>query len=186
MPILPMSCRRAACPMSAASSASRPSSTRDQLARAPDPVRVLARCVVTVLGRQRQPVEHLELGVLELPRAQRDALVQQVVVLLQLDAEVAGLQEVAHAQQHLGHVDRLRQEVTRAQRQRAALGVRCDIGSQHEHGHPVRLLGEERDVLEDLGAAAPGMCQSSSSRSGGSWEQRASTAMGSLMVSTAV
>ena len=155
MPILPMSCRRAACPISVASSASRPSSTRDQLARAPDPVGVLARRVVAVLGRERQPVEHLELGVLELPRALRDALVQEVVVASQLDAEVAGLQEVAHAQQHLGHVDRLRQEVARAERQRAALGVRRDVGRQHEHRHPVRLLGEERDVLEDLGAAAP-------------------------------
>ena len=186
MPILPMSCSRAAWPMSVASAGVEAELEREQLARAADAVGVLAGRVVAVLGRQCEAVEHLELGVLELARALRDALVQEVVVALQLDAEVARLQEVAHAQQHLGHVDRLGQEVARAQRQRAALGVGRDIGSQHEHRHPVGLLGEERDVLEDLGPLRPGMCQSSSSRSGGCLRAARDDRQGSVMVSTAV
>ena len=80
MPILPMSCRRAAWPISARLGRLEPELEREQLARAPDPVGVLARRVVAVLGREREPVEHLELGVLELARALRDALVQEVVV----------------------------------------------------------------------------------------------------------
>ena len=82
MPILPMSCSRAACPMSVASAGVEAELERQQLARAADAVGVLARLVVAVLGRECEPVEHLELGVLELARALGDAFVQQVVVAL--------------------------------------------------------------------------------------------------------
>ena len=127
---------------------------REQLARPADPVGVLPGRVVAVLGREREAVEHLELRVLELARALHYALVQEVVGALELDAQVARLQEVAHAQQHLGHVDRLGQEIACAERQRAAFRVGRDVGGEHEHRHPVGLLGEEDDVLEDLRTAA--------------------------------
>ncbi len=125
----------------------------EQLARAPDPVGVLPRRVVAVLGREREAVEHLVLGVLELARALEHALVQEVVGALELDAQVARLQEVAHAQQDLRDVDRLREEITRSERQRAALRLGGDVGRQHEHRNPVRLLRQERDLLEDLRTA---------------------------------
>ncbi len=160
MPILPMSCRRAAWPISVASAGSSPELEREQLARAADAVGVLARRVVAVLGGEREAVEHLELGVLELARALRARARAGDRCALQLDAEVARLQQVAHAQQHLGDVDRLGQEIACAQRQRAALRVRRDIGREHEHRHPVRLVGEEGDVLEDLGAVATRACAS--------------------------
>ena len=46
-----------------------PEREREQLARAADPLGVLARRVVAVLGGEREPVEDLELGVLELEGA---------------------------------------------------------------------------------------------------------------------
>ncbi len=186
MPILPMSCSRAAWPISVASAASRPELEREHLARAPDPVGVLAVASsrYSAASARRSSISSLASSSSRVRCRTRSC--SRSLLPLQLDAEVAGLQEVAHAQQHLGHVDRLRQEVARAQRQRAALGVRRDIGSQHEHGHPVRLLGEERDVLEDLGAAAPGHVPVEQQQVGrllGAARRR--TAMGSLIVSTA-
>ena len=127
-----------------------------QFARAADALGVLAGRVVAVLRSECQPVEHLELRVLELARALRDPLVQEVVGAFQLDTEIAGLQEVADAQQYLADVDRLGQEIARAERECPALRVGSDVGSQHEHRHPGRLLGEERDLLEDLRPAAFG------------------------------
>ena len=131
-----------------------PQLEREQLARAADAVGVLARGVVAVLARERQPVEHLELGVLELGRPLLRRARAGDRCALQFDPQVARLQQVADAQQHLGDVDRLGQEIACAERERAALGVRRDVGREHEHRHPVRLVGQEGDVLEDLGAVA--------------------------------
>ena len=152
MPILPMSWSRAAWPISVASEGFEAERACEQLARAADAVGVLARRVVAVLRRECQPVEHLELGVLELgasaaaTRSWRRSLwscssIRRKRVWSRLRTRSSTS----------GDVDRLRQEVAGAERQRPALGVRCDVGREHQHGHPVRLLGEEGDVLEDLG-----------------------------------
>ena len=67
-------------------------------------------------------------------------------MLLERHVEMARLQQVADAQQHLELLERLGEEVAGTRRQRAALGLQRDIRRQDEDGH-VRI---GRDLAAEL------------------------------------
>src|SRR4030095_14983250 len=70
---------------------------------------------------------------LELRSPNAHLLLQQFVLLLQFQMEKPILQQVFHAQHHLGVIERLRDEILRACEKRAPLCLRGDIGREHQN-----------------------------------------------------
>src|SRR5437899_9594578 len=81
---------------------------------------VLAGGVIAKLGYERQAIEHLPTGLLEVACALDHPFLEHSVLMLELELQVARLEQVAHPQQNLGVVKRLAEEVTGPERQRPA------------------------------------------------------------------
>ena len=61
-------------------------------------------------------------------------------------------QQVADAQEHLGLVERLGEEILRAGGQRPVLGLGGHVSREHEHGHGIFARGQRLDLLHDVEA----------------------------------
>jgi hypothetical protein len=102
---------------------------------AADALGVLLRVVVAVLGGEREALERLLAGVLEVGGAGADPALEVVVAVLERALQAARLEEVADAQEDLHAVERLRDEVLGAQAERAAARGGRAVGGQDEGGH---------------------------------------------------
>ena len=88
--------------------------------------------VVPELGRTRQSIQDLQPRLFQLVRPLRHTLLERRIVLAQTLVQESRLQQVAHAQPHLGGTQRLRQEVARSGRQGTAPRVRCVIARRDQ------------------------------------------------------
>ena len=136
MPILPTSCSGAARPDQLDLGVRQPElGRRASDAGAADPPGVLLRVVVAVLGREREALEDLEPRLLEIAGALRDLVLEVRVLLLQASLEHLDLEQVADAQQQLDPVERLGEEVARAQSRARGAWSRGRVGGEDEERH---------------------------------------------------
>jgi hypothetical protein len=110
----------------------------DESGGAPDTLRVFSGLVVAVLGRDRQALDDLQVCFLELARAGAHPLFERGVLAAQLALQEARQQEIADAQDGLGRIERLVQEVARAHRERASSRLGRRIGRENKDGQPFR------------------------------------------------
>ena len=113
-----------------------------------DAARVLARVVVAILGREREPVENLEPGVLELLRAFADASLELASLLFEQEVAEAGLQQVADPQHDLDGVERLGEKVPGPHRERFLAALREHVRRQHEDGEVSMMSKARREPSE--------------------------------------
>jgi hypothetical protein len=110
--------------------------------------------IVAVLGGQGEPLQDLAVGRLKLGGAVADALLQQLVVPVKFQVQPSGLQQVADAQQHLGGVEGLDQEIGGPIGQGPLLGLGRDVGGQHQDrqegpgGNHLAELGHDREPVQ--------------------------------------
>ena len=99
---------------------------------------MLTRLIVAKFGGGREPLQDLNMHVLELARALCHTLLESGV-------ERTRFQKILHAQQYFGRVERLREKISDATGKCAALCVIAGIGGQHQHWQiPCGKLGSDR------------------------------------------
>ena len=91
-------------------------------------------------------MQDLQLGLLEIFRALPDARFEHLVLGLQREIEVAHLEEVADAQDDLGRVERLVDEVLGAHREGALLQMGVGVRRDEDDGQ-VAVGGQQRREL---------------------------------------
>ena len=93
---------------------------------------VAAGVVVAEFGRDRQPLQRVEVGVLQLGGPLPDPPLQHHVLGRDLAVKVLGLQQVADPKQDLVHFERLGHEVLRALGERPAAGLLGRVAGEHQ------------------------------------------------------
>ena len=93
-----------------------------------------------------------EKSVFQLRSALADLFFEEDVLVLELDVQEAVFQQVANAQQHLGLVERLGQEILGPGGERAVLGLGGHVGGEDQHGHGIFGGGKRLDLLHDVEA----------------------------------
>ena len=110
---------------------------------ASDAERVLARVVVSVFGGQRQALERLDVGVLELFGSFLHPILERPLLRFQLQVKEADVEHVRDPEKHLVDVQRLREEVSCASGERTTTGVRRRVGGKDEN-REIRILRDRR------------------------------------------
>src|SRR4051812_5708766 len=90
--------------------------------------------VVPELGSDREPLEGIQRSAFQLRHALPNALLEYLVLIVELAVESSGLQEVADPQQHLIEVEGLGDEILGARGQDAAASIRGGVTGQHQDG----------------------------------------------------
>lgn len=107
---------------------------------------MLACLVVAILGRTREQMQNLKLGLLQLGRPLLNPLFEQVVLLLHLQVKVPRLQQVVDAEHDLGGVKRLRNKVVGAQMKRLFARARGVVGGKHHDGQEAALADQRTQL----------------------------------------
>ena len=121
-----------------------------QRADAADPPGVLLRVVVAVLGREREALEHLQAGLVEIARPLGHLVLEVRVLLAQPILKLFDLKQVAHPQQQLDAIQRLGQEIAGAHRESTAPGLIRGISREHQEGHAAPVTGQRPKPVHEL------------------------------------
>lgn len=101
------------------------------------PIEVIARLFVSILRRQRQPLDHFHACHFQLARASARGLDQGAILLAQILEEQPAFEQVPYAQEDFDEVEGLGDEVLGAAGQGALSRVPGPISGDHQHWQPV-------------------------------------------------
>ena len=99
----------------------------------PDANGVTSGAVVAVLGGRRQVPQDFHAGVFELLRPAVDRFAKGAILFPHVLKQQPGFELVAHSQHELGRIERLADEVARAEGQGAAAGVVGRVAADDQH-----------------------------------------------------